>query len=297
MIEILIWIAIMILTVALVTFVLSRLPKSVFFLAIILCISGVSFPLFQSQFSHTDGAFAYLKFLSTGLACLIVGWYRFAGSQPNWPRIALYIIFIVNILEAVAFEILDVVSGGPERSMGGNLLNAVAGVILILTLTGPGSIQRNAGRVEYDLGKIWIAAYILWNFVFVLGTNPPERPTGEYAGFAVIHLSVAAILMGSGGRLFAEMRTYSLFLLMGMILVLPAPPFLYRTANWHSFILADGLAIASLALAAILLIVHLTGFRSKSKQSSSTEGNMKVSNSQNSLIQWIYHRVVAHGHR
>ena len=83
MIEILIWIAIMILTVALVTFVLSRLPKSVFFLAIILCISGVSFPLFQSQFSHTDGAFAYLKFLSTGLACLIVGWYRFAGSQPN----------------------------------------------------------------------------------------------------------------------------------------------------------------------------------------------------------------------
>ena len=251
----LLWILIAIAVVSLVSLLLSRLSGLTNLLAIVLLVLVVTFYLVFTEFRTTQGAFVFLKFLTLAFSALVVAAFRFSREPPGWTRVVLYLILLFNILEAVGFEAFDISIGGTQRSSGGSVPNVLAGLALLFCQAGPAAIQRNSrSHVHYDLGVLWIVLYVLWNFTFVYGTNPPDRPTGEYSGVAVIHLVVPLLLMGRRGLLFAEMRLYSLFLVMAILLVVPFAPFVRATPEWYARTIADGLGWLNLVLALVLIV-------------------------------------------
>ena len=255
------WIVFFAALLTLVTFLLAKAPAGwnvVFFTAVSILIPSY---LVATSFQTLEGFFGPIKFLTLCVTVLLIAGLRFWGwRRKPLARTLFYLIVVVNIAEAVGFETLDLALGGPERKMGGNVLNVLAGIILVLTQALPRkvSVSDSPDRgLRYDLGVFWILAYTLWDFTFLYGTNPPDRPTGEWTGLAVIHLSAPLFLMGRDGALYAQMRVYSLWIVAGLALIVPFEPWLYRTPEWHNRSLSDALAFASLGLTALLFVQQL----------------------------------------
>ncbi len=265
---IVLWLVAATVLIALISLLLSRLPSSLHVAAILLIGLAVSAYLFATNFATAAGSFLYLKLLTLVVSALILAGLRFwKWTRYSWALILGYLILWLNIFEAVAFEIFDVVTGGPERLYGGNLLNAAAGIILLLTQARPRLIATDSGdpgrNLFYDLGPLWVLVYTVWNFTFVYGTNPPGHPTGEWAGMACVHLGapLLLVLFARDSRLYIQMRTYALYLSIALVLLVPYAPFVHRTPNWHSFAAADFLAGMSLTFAVLLLLKHLRAGR------------------------------------
>ena len=266
MISILIWLLISIALVFVATLLLSSLQRISNVAAIVLIALAVSAYLIQTEFRTTEGVFVYLKFLTLAFSALVVAVFRFSKEPPRWTRMVLFLILMLNILEAVGFELLDIMIGGPQRSCGGSVPNALAGLLLVACQAGPSAIRRSVrSHVEYDLGMLWIGLYVIWNFVFVYGTNPPGQPTGEWAGLAVVHLSIPVLLMGKRGLGFAEMRLYSLYLVMGSLLLVPFAPFIQATPEWHNRTIADALGWLTFSIALLLMTMQLWNRPSEGK--------------------------------
>ncbi|QEP41689.1 hypothetical protein D5085_00135 [Ectothiorhodospiraceae bacterium BW-2] len=155
------------------------------------------------------------------------------------------------------FEFFDYFAGGPERLYGGSLLNGCAGLLLLLTQAYPRffTIEQKSGQnnLHYDLGTIWVIGYVVWNFTFVYGTNPPNEPTGQWAAAALVHLLAPLLLMGGNAMRFIQARSYSLALVVGWMLVAPGEPYVYTVPEWYHQTVAELLAALSLAIVALFL--------------------------------------------
>ncbi|MCB1320435.1 MAG: hypothetical protein KDK34_09290, partial [Leptospiraceae bacterium] len=103
----------------------------------------------------------------------------------------------------------------------------------------------------------WVLAYTVWNFVFVYGTNPPDRPTGEWSGVALMHLGAPLILMSARSALYIQMRGYALFLTIALMAIAPFEPIIFRTPEWYHPIVAQILAWLSFMLAILLLWIEI----------------------------------------
>ncbi|OSM01408.1 DUF5692 family protein [Magnetofaba australis] len=197
------------------------------------------------------GTFGYLKFVSVCIGGALISGLRFRNwaDKHGW-RLVAYLVLFINILEAVGFEILDVMISTPEQSFGGSLLNAGAGALLLLTQAYPRfiTVNRDDARnpLEYDLGVGWVLAYVVWNFTFVYGTIPPETQPGQWAAFAIVHLLPPLLLMGGNGARFIQARTYTLPFAMALYITNPGAPWLPVAENWHSPQIA--LALGAVAL-------------------------------------------------
>ena len=126
-----------------------------------------------------------------------------------------------NVLEAVVAE------AAQGRLV--DMINAAAGVLLILSQPAPGGMRvapRDAGGdFRYPLG-LWIAAYTLWNFTFLYGRESPGG-IGASAGFGVIHLVAPLIAMRGDSELWIQARGFALTVLVAVHVGLPHPPFDY----------------------------------------------------------------------
>lgn len=254
------WIAAFTTLLALVTYGIAKLPRAwnlFFFGAISILILAY---LVATDFRTVEGFFGLIKFVTLCVSAFLIASLRFYDWwRKPWARLLFYLILVINILEAVAFEVLDLSVGGPERSQGGSVLNALAGIMLILTQALPRRVTVDdelTHHLRYDLGVLWILVYTLWDFTFVYGTNPPGRPTGEWAGLAVVHLMAPLCIMARNGTLYIQMRMYSLCILAGLALIVPFEPWLYRTPDWYHRPLADALAYISFGLATLLFLLQ-----------------------------------------
>ncbi len=147
-----------------------------------------------------SSAFVYLKFPSVCLGALLIGALRHKGLADfhGWRTVG-YLVLVINIAEAVGFEIYDVLASTPEHDFGGNLFNATAGIILILTQAYPRFIRVDRSRpdhnLHYDVGLPWVLTYVVWNFTFVYGTIPPDQLPGLWGGLSLVHLITPLLLM------------------------------------------------------------------------------------------------------
>lgn len=280
---IVLWIVALTAVIALVSALLSRLPSGLHAAAILLIGAAVTVFLFATNFATAAGSFLYIKFLTLVVSAMILAGLRFWNwTRYAWALVLGYLILWLNIVEAVGFEILDVVVGGPERMNGGSLLNAAAGIVLLLTQARPRLISTREGdpsqNLYYDLGPLWVLAYTVWNFTFVYGTNPPDHPTGEWTGVAFVHLGapLLLVLFARDSRLYIQMRTYALYLSIAVLLTAPHPPFIHRTPDWHSFAVADFLGGVSLALGVLLMLHNMRAGRK--------------SDAPANLVQWVFSR-------
>lgn len=109
--------------------------------------------------------FPWVKVFSIEIGVLTLSWYRLGTLGKNRiGRWVIYFFLAANIFEAV---FRDVVSGGLA-----NYLNAIAGVLLVLTLEKIGSIHIDTKTKYRDLSWggmtfAWIVGYTIWNWTFV----------------------------------------------------------------------------------------------------------------------------------
>jgi len=210
-------------------------------------------PLFLSN--DIDSWFRWVKLYSVVFGVIWVTLYRFTGlRQASWPRLVVALILIVNILEAVA---QDLTSGTLATS-----LNAVAGVLCIVGLANWKSIIRDENAPYKDIiwpgmSRLWIVAYLVWNWNFVYGNFP------ENAMFHVMVLAACTIpgLLKPG--LWIEARAYTLGGWMIYSFAFPAFVGTMSIALPRPLWLALALSALSLALNAATVVQRLLAARAR----------------------------------
>jgi len=109
--------------------------------------------------------FPWVKVLSIALGIIMLSIFRTTKlGDTKLCRVTVYVFLVVNILEAVS----------RDAAIGdiANYLNALAGLLLIVSLGKLNTIYINA-KDEYkdlhwgDMTLQWIIGYTLWNWVFV----------------------------------------------------------------------------------------------------------------------------------
>lgn len=109
--------------------------------------------------------FPWMKVFSIEVGIIVLSIYRNTSlGKHKFGQWVIYGLLATNIFEAV---FRDVISGGAP-----NYLNAVAGVLLVLTLEKISSIHIDSKTKHKDLSwrgmtLQWIAGYTIWNWVFV----------------------------------------------------------------------------------------------------------------------------------
>lgn len=172
-------------------------------------------------------------------------------------------ILAINIVEAIARELevferykTPTVDAGGVMLLGGpwNLLNALAGVFLLLTLTGWMGIRvaqtPSRDMVWPDQLWFWILAYDLWNIAYCYNCISTRS---MYAGVALIAASaVAEIAAKRGVWLQHRAQTLALFGMFSLAVDYQALPSFGITATYNP--------TAWFALSALALIVNIAVF-------------------------------------
>jgi hypothetical protein len=130
------------------------------------------------------------------------------------------LILAVNIAEAVAREFQISMDPSSVDALGNapgpwNTINAVAGIINILTITGWFGIilskDKKRDMVWPDMLWFWILAYDLWNMTYVYNTL---RDGAIYAGFSLLlACTIPAFMIKKGAWLQHRAQTLALFMM------------------------------------------------------------------------------------
>lgn len=189
----------------------------------------------------TNDVFVWLKTYSVCLSAVLVMGLKVAAEKwrPLLYRIGYFIIFF-NILELIVSEYL----------INGNILNPLAGLLLLVALPLPRAFHMDAasGDVCYDVGWIFLIGYTFWNFAGVYAIS-----FGVATLFAVVHLAVPLYLTRGRPELYYQARTVSLSLIMLYRMYAPMTPLDYETQGWYSLQVGLGLSLVSLALAIMVV--------------------------------------------
>lgn len=143
-------------------------PK--FALAVFLFVPVLLIPYWR--LSGVSGWFPWVKGFSVMAGIVLIVLFRITKlERTKIGRWSIYLFLIVNILEAVT---KDAMAGAYA-----NYLNALAGILLVATLSGPDSIHIDVKERYKDIhwGEMtvpWIVGYTLWNLVFIYLNYTPS---------------------------------------------------------------------------------------------------------------------------
>ena len=148
-------------------------------------------------------------------------------SDNKWALCFPPLILAINILEAVARDIevgINYVGGGilvddAMYVLGGpwNYMNAIAGILNIITITGwfgitVRKVTKKDGSKDMlwpDMLWFWIIAYDLWNFAYTYNCLPGHS---WYCGFALLLApTLCAFTVGKGAWLQHRAQTLALW--------------------------------------------------------------------------------------
>jgi len=149
--------------------------------------------------------------------------------QTNkWALMFPPVILSVNIFEAVLrdFEVyskVNVIENGLLLNGGPwNIINGIAGIISILTLTGWVGIRisknKSQDMIWPDQIMPWIIAYGVWNMAYVYNCIPDRA---FYAGVALVGVSTVAALFSTKGA-WLQHRAQTLALWAMFTLTIPS---------------------------------------------------------------------------
>jgi hypothetical protein len=137
------------------------------------------------------------------------------------------LILAINICEAVARDFqcasFNYLLSGPidgQNIIGGpwNVMNGIAGILNIVTITGWFGIRAGKGKskdmVWPDMLWFWIIAYDLWNFAYTYNCLPGHS---FYCGFALLlSCTFAAFVLKKGAWLQHRAQTLALWCMFAM---------------------------------------------------------------------------------
>lgn len=110
--------------------------------------------------------FVIAKVFSVWLASVWKWAIRFTKmAEKTWALYIVQFLLMVNCAEATIKDFQE-----------GNMINAAAGFILVLTVPGPKTISVDKeGKWRdflYNIPILWVLGYTIWNFTFVAGSYP-----------------------------------------------------------------------------------------------------------------------------
>lgn len=165
--------------------------------------------------------FAWVKTYSALAGVLIFMAIRYIPSlaKKKWMLFLPAAILVINIIEAIIAELEcakmsgEVISGLVMQGGIWNYLNIVAGIVLILTMTGTFGIRvartKSKDMVWPDMGWPWIIAYDLWNLSYCYNCISNRS---FYAGFLLIAAcTFAEFALRRGAWLQHRAQTLALF--------------------------------------------------------------------------------------
>lgn len=149
-------------------------------------------------------------------------------SEKKWILCFPPLILAINICEAVARDIqvggtywdkLTLLPDGSMSVIGGpwNYMNAIAGILNIITITGWfGIVIRKKTKKDTSMDMLWpdmlwfwIVAYDLWNFAYTYNCLPGHA---WYCGFALLLApTVCAFTIGKGAWLQHRAQTLAIW--------------------------------------------------------------------------------------
>lgn len=154
-------------------------------------------------FGFTDVSywFKWVKLYSVVLACIWFTYMRYTNLGTKTYALFIAAAFLaVNIAEAVI----------QDFSMGytPNILNAIAGILSIITLTGWRKIyiekSKKSDMLWPGMTILWIVAYDIWNFVFVY-LNFPGSAANQF--LVLLACTIPALFIKKGSWLQARAFT------------------------------------------------------------------------------------------
>ncbi len=209
---------------------LARMSKKfslALFLVLPIILTFTLWPKTAGEGSSVGTWFAWAKVYSSLAGCLGFMAIRYIDGLSKNKFMLLFppIILSVNILEAVVREFqlmsnngfLDgmIIVGGPW-----NIMNGIAGILNIITLSGWFGIIVSKGKhkdmIWPDQLWFWIIAYDLWNFAYVYNCVPDHA---FYAGAALlISCTIPAFFMKKGAWLQHRAQTLGIWMMFVMSL-------------------------------------------------------------------------------
>lgn len=183
------------------------------------------------------------------------------------------VILALNILEAVAADIECFFKNGEVEAglemWGGpwNIINAIAGIILIITITGWLGIRvsekKSRDMIWADQLWFWIVAYDLWNLSYCYNTISNRS---FYAGFLLlVACTVVEFTLSRGAWLQHRAQTLALFAMFSITFDYTAWPGLFTITSTQSPAPKMILAILSIASNVAVLVYEIYTIRKTRK--------------------------------
>ena len=211
--------------------------------------TGASWALANQTYVHMTSWFHYAKLYAATIGCIGFMFlkYRWGIGKTHWFKAWPFVIVAINILIAVLsdFECATHWYTAWTTSehlvlYGGwwNILNAVAGLLNILCMTGWWGVyssKKHDDMLWPDMTWVFIIAYDLWNFTYTYNCLPTHS---WYCGLALLLApTVAYFIWNRGGWIQNRAYTLALWCMFAQIFptfqmdgsVFYAPTTLYST--------------------------------------------------------------------
>ncbi len=250
---------------------LARLNKwisVILFIVLPLVLTFFVWPKTAGEGSSVGTWFHWAKVYSALAGCLGFMYIRYskkASSNKYWLMFP-PLILSINILEAVIrdFQCYALYSGEAFGSIvdqvtmqGGpwNIMNGIAGIISIITITGWMGIYISKDKYKdmiwTDQLWWWIIAYDLWNFAYVYNCVSDHS---FYAGAALlVSCTIPAFVLGKGAWLQHRAQTLALWMMFTMCLPYFTDFSIFAVKSSHN--VAALWTVSGLALAANIAVL------------------------------------------
>ena len=211
--------------------------------------------------SSTGTWFHWVKVYSALAGCLGFMALRFIPKlQHNkWALIFPPVILAFNIMEAVIrdFQVSHLhglVDGVIMNGGAWNIMNGIAGIINIITISGWFGIITSHDK-QKDMIWPWIIAYDVWNFAYVYNCVGDHS---FYAGAALlISCTLAAFLVKKGSWLQARAQTLAFWMMFTMSYPAFVTDSQFSVQSTHSSAALMTISGLALAINVAVLILHI----------------------------------------
>lgn len=268
------------------TLVILPAALTVYFIAIYIgAASGADWALNNPTYIHMNSWFHYAKLYAATIGCIgfMMLKYKWSIGKTEWFKVYPFLIVAINILIAVGSDMESAIRGAIALKETGsswwlssegvwlyggwwNVVNAIAGVLNILCMTGWWGIYSSKKKDDMlwpDMTFAFIIAYDIWNFEYTYNNLPTHS---WYCGLALLLApTFAAMLWNKGGWIQNRANTLAtwcmfaqvvpMFQIKGRFSVLPV---LY--SNVEGFESLDAFSLTTMDLTSVAPNTKVQGF-------------------------------------
>lgn len=220
------------------TLVILPAALTVYFIAIYIgAASGADWALNNQTYIHMNSWFHYAKLYAATIGCIgfMMLKYKWSIGKTEWFKVYPFLIVAINILIAVGSDMESAIRGAIALKETGsswwlssegvwlyggwwNVVNAIAGVLNILCMTGWWGIYSSKKKDDMlwpDMTFAFIIAYDIWNFEYTYNNLPTHS---WYCGLALLLApTFAALLWNKGGWIQNRANTLALWCMFAQV--------------------------------------------------------------------------------